>query len=145
MRTLLTTLGSWTPPSTHDKAATSHVRCVPGKWFTFLMLAWYLVSGTSSLVAQVVKAFAYNAGDPSSVPGSGRSLGGGNGDPLQYSCLENFMDGGAWWATVDGVAKSRSRLSDFTFTFTAFPSWGCLLVPQCLREPSSFLPCTGET
>ena len=44
-------------------------------------------------------------------------LGEGNGTPLQYSCLENPMDGGAWWATVHGVAKSRTRLSDFTFTF----------------------------
>ena len=43
--------------------------------------------------------------------------GEGNGDPLQYSCLENPMDGGAWWAAVRGVAKSRTRLSDFTFTF----------------------------
>ena len=41
----------------------------------------------------------------------------GNGTPLQYSCLENPMDGGAWWAAVHGVAKSRTRLSDFTFTF----------------------------
>ena len=41
----------------------------------------------------------------------------GNGKPLQYSCLENPMDGGAWWATVHGVTTSRSRLSDFTFTF----------------------------
>ena len=40
-----------------------------------------------------------------------------NGTPLQYSCLENLMDGGAWWAAVHGVAKSRTRLSDFTFTF----------------------------
>ena len=44
-------------------------------------------------------------------------LGEGNGTPLQYSCLENPMDGGAWWATVHGVAKSRTLLSDFTFTF----------------------------
>ena len=43
--------------------------------------------------------------------------GEGNGNPLQYSCLENPMDGGAWWAVVLGVAKSRTRLSDFTFTF----------------------------
>ena len=43
--------------------------------------------------------------------------GEGNGTPLQYSWLENPMDGGAWWATVHGVAKSRTRLSDFTFTF----------------------------
>ena len=43
--------------------------------------------------------------------------GEGNGTPLQYSCLENPMDGGAWWATVHGVTKSRTRLRDFTFTF----------------------------
>ena len=43
--------------------------------------------------------------------------GEGNGTPLQYSCLENPMDGGAWWATVHGFAKSRTRLRDFTFTF----------------------------
>ena len=45
------------------------------------------------------------------------SGGEGNGTPLQYSCLENPMDGGAWWAAVHGVAKGRTQLSDFTFTF----------------------------
>ena len=45
-------------------------------------------------------------------------IGEGNGNPLHYSCLENPMDGGAWRATVHGVAKGRTRLSDFTFTFT---------------------------
>ena len=44
-------------------------------------------------------------------------FGEGNGTPLQYSCLENPMDGGAWWAAVHGVAKSRTQLNDFTFTF----------------------------
>ena len=44
-------------------------------------------------------------------------IGEGNGTPLQYSCLENLMDGGAWWAAVHGVAKIPTRLSDFTFTF----------------------------
>ena len=44
-------------------------------------------------------------------------IGEGNGTPLQYSCLENPMDGGAWWVAVHGVTKSRTRLSDFTFTF----------------------------
>ena len=63
-----------------------------------------------------VKASAWNAGDPGSIPGLGRSPGEGNGNPLQYSCLENPMEGGAWWATVHGVEKSRKRLSDFTFT-----------------------------
>ena len=47
----------------------------------------------------------------------GWSVGEGNGTPLQYSCLENPMDGGAWWAAVHGVTKSRTQLSDFTFTF----------------------------
>ena len=44
-------------------------------------------------------------------------IGEGNGKPLQYSCLENPIDGGAWWVLVHGVAKSQTRLSDFTFTF----------------------------
>ena len=44
-------------------------------------------------------------------------LGEGNGTPLQYSCLENPMDGGAWWAAVHGVARSQTQLSDFAFTF----------------------------
>ena len=64
-----------------------------------------------------VKASACNEGDLGSIPGTGRSSGEGNGNPLQYSCLENPMDRGAWWATVHGVAKSRTQLSDFTFTF----------------------------
>ena len=62
------------------------------------------------------KASVCNAGHLGSIPGSGRSPGEGNGNPLQYSCLENPMDGRAWWATVHGVAKSGTRLSDFTFT-----------------------------
>ena len=52
-----------------------------------------------------------------------RSLGEGNGNPLQYSCLENSMDGGAWWAAVHGVTKSRTQLSDFTF-FLSIVSFG---------------------
>ena len=49
------------------------------------------------------KESACNAGDPGLIPGSGRSPGVGNGNPLQYSCLENSMDRGAWWATICGV------------------------------------------
>ena len=64
-----------------------------------------------------VKVSACNVGDLGSIPGLGRSPGEGNGNPLQYSCLENPMDRGAWWATVHGVAKSRTRLNDVTFTF----------------------------
>ena len=55
---------------------------------------------------------ACNAGDSGSVPGLCRSPGEGNGNPLQYSCLENPMDRGAWWAMVHGVAKSQTHLSD---------------------------------
>ena len=65
----------------------------------------------------VIKASACNVGDPGSIPGSGRSPGEGNGNPLQYSCLENPMEEGAWWATVHRVAKSRTRLSYFTSIF----------------------------
>ena len=53
-----------------------------------------------------------NAGDLGSVPGLGRSPGELNGNPLQYSCLENSIDRGAWWATVHGIAKSWTLLSD---------------------------------
>ena len=67
-----------------------------------------------------VKASAWNAGDPGSIPGSGRSPGEGNGNPLQYSCLENPMEGGAWYATVHGFAKSRTQLSDFTLLLLTF-------------------------
>ena len=61
------------------------------------------------------KASACNVRDPDSIPGLGRSSGDGNGNPLQYPCLENSMDGGAWYATVRGIAKSQTQLSDFTF------------------------------
>ena len=54
------------------------------------------------------KASVYNAGDPGSIPGSGRSPGEENGNPLQYYCLENPMDRGAWQATVHGVATNRT-------------------------------------
>ena len=62
------------------------------------------------------KESACNTGDPGLMPGSGRSPGEGNGYPLQYSCLENPMDRGAWWATVHGVAKSQTRLRDLTLS-----------------------------
>ena len=59
----------------------------------------------------------WTIGDVSEIDVCNKLLREGNGTPLQYSCLENTMDGGAWWAAVHGVAKSRTRLSDFTFTF----------------------------
>ena len=67
----------------------------------------------ASQVALVVKNPAANAegkGDTGSIPWWGRSLGGRHGNSLLYSCLENLMDRGAWWATVHGVAQSRTRL-----------------------------------
>ena len=63
------------------------------------------------------KESACNAGDLSSIPGLGRSPGEENGNPLQYSCLGNSMDGGAWWATVHRFEKSQTRLSDFFLDF----------------------------
>ena len=59
------------------------------------------------------KESACKVGDPGSIPGLGRSPGEGNGSPLQYSCLQDSMD--TWRATVHVVAKSRTRLSDYTF------------------------------
>ena len=61
-----------------------------------------------------VQASACNVENLGLIPGSGRSPGEGNDNPPQYSCLENPMDGGAWWATVHGVAKSWTRQSDLT-------------------------------
>ena len=58
------------------------------------------------------KELAWNAGDLGSIAGLGRFPGEGHGNPLQYPCLENPMDRGAWWATVHGVAKSRTWLND---------------------------------
>ena len=60
------------------------------------------------------KVSTCNAGDPGSISGSGKFPGEGNVNPLQYSCLENSMDRGPWWAAVHGIAKSRTRMSDFT-------------------------------
>ena len=61
----------------------------------------------------MVKNPPAKAGDTSLILGLGRPPGEGNGNPLQYSCLENSKDRGTWWATVHGVTKSRARLSDW--------------------------------
>ena len=71
------------------------------------------------------KVCAPNVGDLGSIPGSGRSPGGGNGNLVRYSCLENPMDRGAWWDAVHGVAKSQTPLSSFQYPGNTF---------QCLPE-----------
>ena len=67
-------------------------------------------------------ATAGDAKDMNLIPGSGRSSGGGNGNPLQYSCLGNPMDRGAWWATVHGVAKNQTQLSTHTYILINYVS-----------------------
>ena len=95
-------------------------------------------------MAQTVKESACSVGDPASIPGSGRSPGEGHGNPLQYSCLENPMDRGAWWATVHGVAKSQTRLRDLTHFYPVVTvknprllgaGNGNLLQYSCLENP----------
>ena len=83
------------------------------------------------------KVSARNAGDPGLIPESGRSPGEGNGNPLQYSCLENPMDRGAWQATVHRVPKSRTQLSDFTYLACCCC---CLAATQCLFETYGLQP-----
>ena len=74
------------------------------------LLGWMVTGGLWGQKAHI--KLSANAGDLGLIPGSGRSPGDGNGNPLQYSCLDNPMDGGAWQATVPGVAKSWTGLSD---------------------------------
>ena len=131
------TLGhSWVRPSSgyHTDSGVK----LPGStsWLWFCLLVWNckadqllvpqcahpnmrIIKPISQVVMRIkwLKGFpggsnskACSAGGLGSIPGLGRSPGEGNGSPLQYSCLENPMDGGAWWATVHGVAKSRTRL-----------------------------------
>ena len=93
---LPTSIRSWKKQESSRKASTSALLGVPG--------------------GSEVKASACNARDLGSIPGSGRFPGKGNGYPLQYSCMENSISRGAWWATVDyspGVAKSWTWLTDF--------------------------------
>ena len=81
--------------------------------YPFVIDIFLLLSGFPG--GSDVKASAYNVGDPGSIPGLGRSPGDGNGNPLQYSCLENPVDGGILYAIVHWVAKSWTRLRDLNF------------------------------
>ena len=87
----------------------------PGRWKRSKLGFPGGASGKETACQKKKKKLLANAGDirdVGSIPGLGRSPGEGNGKPLQYSCLENPMDRGAWWAIVHGVAKSQIRLSD---------------------------------
>ena len=94
---------------------------------------------SGSQVVQVVKNMPANIGDIrdlGSIPGSGRSLGGGNGNSLQYSCLENPIDRGTWWAIVHGVTQSRTRLSDWD-QIKPVPTKGQVPRPSARLDPCS--------
>ena len=73
--------------------------------------------------SSVAKNTSASAGNRGLIPGLRRSSGRGNGNPLRYSCLENFMARGTWWATVHGIARSRTQLSDNSFPFTHSPNY----------------------
>ena len=100
--------------------------------FTLLGLVACLLGGSKGKESASI-------GDPGSISGSGRSPGEGNGNPLQYSCLENPMDGGAWQATVHG-SQSRTRLSDFHFLHLAYLQDGIQLYERaglCDRDAAT--------
>ena len=78
------------------------------------------------------KESACNVGDLGSIHGLRRSPGEGNGNPLQYSCLENPIDRGAWQITVHGVTKSQTWLSDSHFHFHKLKEWAILMIPASL-------------
>ena len=100
----------------------------PGKPQTFFILIIYFCDHLGFLGGSDGQESACSSGDPSSIPGLGRSPGEGNGYPLQYFCLENSMDGGAWWATVHGVVNSQTWLSDGTETTYTL----CVCVRMCM-------------
>ena len=103
------------------------------------MLRGHLVLSQVALVVKNPPASAGDIRDAGSIPGLGRSSEGGNGKPLQYSCLENPMDRGAWRATVQGVKKSQTRLSHthtHTHTHTR-TNLGASHVVLMLKEPTS--------
>ena len=102
--------------------ASPRLKCLPFLWAPVISLRaiitlycdnWVLFPPRSQAAGgSDGKESACDGGDPGSIPGPGRSPGEENGNPLQYSCLENSMDRRACWATVHGVAKSRTQLSD---------------------------------
>ena len=89
-------------------------------------VCWFILNYTLYIVymgfsdGTVVKNLAINAGDTGLISGLGRCPGGGNGHPLQYSCLENPLDRGAWWVTVYNVTESRTQLSTHACIFCVY-------------------------
>ena len=83
----------------------------------YSLCPWFVLNSQELPNSSVVKNPPANAGDAGLIPGSGRSPGVGNGNPLQYSCQGSPMHRGAWWATVHGVTKSRTRLGTHTCKF----------------------------
>ena len=100
-------------------------------WLSTFTFTFHTKNGASQ-VALVVKnppANAGDIGDMGSIPGWGRSPGGGHGNPLQYSCLEKLMDRGAWWATVHRIAKSQTQLKWLSIhTHTHWEGWKQVLI-----------------
>ena len=96
------------------KSANEEFSCMlnslPSPLFFYINFYWSVVASQVALVVKKPPANARDVRDVGSIPGSGRGPGGGHGNPLQYSCLENPMDRGAWRTTVQRVAKSRTRL-----------------------------------
>ena len=99
-------------------------------WKLFILIHFLLSNSRGGIWQEALgfpggsngKESACNAGDLGSIPRWGRSPGEGNGNPLQYSCLENPMDRGAWWATVHGVTKSQIQLKQLKLSVSCF--WG---------------------
>ena len=97
---------------------------------------------TGFLVGSDSKESVCNAGDTVLIPGSGRLPGEGDGYQLQYSCLENSKDRGAWWATVHGVTKSQTRLSDWHIhTYSCF--YAILLINKHFGVPACHMSVTS--
>ena len=102
-------------------------------WENEIIAHWGFPGGSE------VKVSASNVGDLGLIPGSGRYPEEGDGNPLQYSCLENPMDGGAWQATYHGVTKSRTRLSDWSdlsILKTSLHIWGQVMCTKSFPSGS---------
>ena len=93
----------------------------PFEWLKKIKSIWFTLLPVGFPGGSDSKPSACNEEDLGSIPGSGRSPGEGNGNLFQFSCLENSMDGGAWWAIVHGVTESQTRLSSFASLVLPLP------------------------